>query len=113
MVMRDGGGDQCGLPKQHPAHGGLAPSVQAMLDDTGPTAPLVEFLEAYAKDDNLWWALAPGHHQNLFGDACERLEQALVKLEEIRLILATEPVGWRDLRDPIQAVLDGKGGVGE
>lgn len=51
-------------------------SVQAMLDDRGivlcPTAPLEDFLIAYALDDNIWWSLSCGHHQNLFEAACDK-----------------------------------------
>jgi|GEM_PF-5438206 len=86
----------------------ISPAVRAMLaGGTSATAPLVEFVEAYSVDDNLWWKTDCGHHQNLFEEACDRLEVALSKLEAIRRVLDTEPIGWRDLREPIRAVLDG------
>jgi hypothetical protein len=45
----------------------IPPTVQAMLDDPGaPTAPLEDFLAAYAQDDNIWWRISCGHHLNLF-----------------------------------------------
>ena len=51
----------------------LAASVQAMYTDDPmvPTAPLEEFLAAYAQDNNLWWRISCGHHQNLFEAALE------------------------------------------
>ena len=49
-------------------------SVEAMLTDpANPTAPLADFLEAYVQDDNLWWRIGCGHHQNLFDAALDRL----------------------------------------
>lgn len=55
----------------------MTPAVQAMLDPEGgpmvPTAPLEEFCAAYATDDNLWWRIACGHHQNLFEAAADQL----------------------------------------
>ena len=40
-----------------------------------PTAPLAEFIDEYEHDDNVWWMIACGHHQNLFEAAIE--ERAL------------------------------------
>lgn len=52
----------------------LPPSVKAMIDEeNAPTGPLDEFADAYANNDNLWWYLACGHHQNLFEEAIDRL----------------------------------------
>lgn len=47
------------------------------------TPPLDEFLSRYAEDDNEWWRLSCGHHQNLFEEAVERIEelQALLQAE--------------------------------
>lgn len=50
-------------------------SVKAMMAADGPmtaTAPLEDFLIAYALDDNVWWSISCGHHQNLFDAACDR-----------------------------------------
>jgi hypothetical protein len=71
---------------------GLPPSVQAMLaDDHAPTAPLMEFVTAYATDDNLWWHTACGHHQNLFDAAMDQMvemhKNETTMLEDLRLIL--------------------------
>jgi hypothetical protein len=38
-----------------------------------PTPPLAEFMAHYEADDNVWWSLACGHHQNLFDAAIEEL----------------------------------------
>jgi hypothetical protein len=38
------------------------------------TADLATFRAAYARDDNLWWTLDCGHHQNLFEAACDQLD---------------------------------------
>lgn len=50
-------------------------SVKAMMvsgDPMVPTAPLDDFLIAYALDSNIWWSISCGHHQNLFDAACDR-----------------------------------------
>jgi hypothetical protein len=53
----------------------LPASVEAMIsDDMAPTAPLDDFLGAYAHDDNLWWRIGCGHHMNLFDALLERVE---------------------------------------
>jgi hypothetical protein len=68
----------------------MTPAVQAMLTDGAmvPTAPLDEFLAAYAEDDNLWWRISCGHHQNLFDAAVERYERTpdrvLVTADSVR-----------------------------
>lgn len=40
-----------------------------LVDPAAPTPPLADFLDAYHRDDNLWWMLGSGHHQNLFEEA--------------------------------------------
>lgn len=50
-----------------------------------PTAPLEEFIAAYEKDDNLWWSISCGHHQNLFEAAVEKIEQLQQTLRRVRL----------------------------
>lgn len=54
----------------------------ARPDSRAPT-PLAEFREHYAVDDNLWWRTACGHHQNLFEDACEHLDSARERAEQL------------------------------
>lgn len=55
----------------------------AMMLDTpahAATAPLDEFWEDYRADDNVWWYVSCGHHQNLFDMAMQKvadLEQEL------------------------------------
>lgn len=46
--------------------------------DGDPTPDLDTFLVAYALDDNHWWRLSCGHHQNLFEEAVARMERAEV-----------------------------------
>jgi hypothetical protein len=41
-----------------------------------PTVALSEFLLRYRQDDNEWWRLDCGDHQNIFDEAIERLETA-------------------------------------
>lgn len=54
----------------------LPDSVRAMLEQAhAPTAPLDEFIAAYGDDDNLWWSIDCGHHQNLFEAALEALAE--------------------------------------
>lgn len=56
-----------------------------MLEDPNAvTAPLSDFLLAYAKDDTLWWHLAVGHHLNLFEAAVDRMEEAEAELKRRR-----------------------------
>jgi len=63
----------------------LPDSVRAMLDHPqAPTAPLDDFLPAYTEDDNLWWRIGSGHHQNLFEEAIERMWDAERELERMR-----------------------------
>ena len=51
-------------------------SCRAMFNDPqAPTAPLADFIDEYEDDDNVWWMIACGHHQNLFEAAVE--ERAL------------------------------------
>lgn len=52
-------------------------SVRAMADDraTTPTAPLADFIAAYAEDSNWWWRIACGHHENLFDAALDRITE--------------------------------------
>lgn len=45
-----------------------------MTPDVSPS--LDEFLERYEYDDNEWWRLACGHHQNLFEEAVSRMQAA-------------------------------------
>lgn len=43
---------------------------------TSPTTPrLAEFVPVYEQDDNAWWVLEAGHHQNLFDEAVELLDE--------------------------------------
>lgn len=48
----------------------------ADLDFTGATPPLDEFLTEYNQDDNIWWVIGCGHHQNLFEDAADRMQRS-------------------------------------
>jgi hypothetical protein len=45
--------------------------------EDGPTPPFEVFLAQEAQDDNFWWRISCGHHQNLFEDATGRIEDAL------------------------------------
>jgi hypothetical protein len=44
------------------------------MPETTPT--LEEFRALYATDDNEWWRLSSGDHQNLFDEACAELDRA-------------------------------------
>jgi hypothetical protein len=47
-------------------------TVEAMRPgNKGPTAPLSDFIKAYNEDDNWWWRIECGHHQNLFEAALD------------------------------------------
>ena len=64
----------------------------------GPTPSLAEFLVEYEKDNNVFWMLPSGHHQNLLEEALQRLLETRVLLE--RYLAATGEVqalattGW-------------------
>jgi hypothetical protein len=45
--------------------------------DHDATPPIEDFLDGYEEDDNLWWRISCGHHQNLFDDAAYRIAEAL------------------------------------
>jgi transposase len=51
------------------------------------TAPLMEFVPVYADDDNWWWSIACGHHQNLFDAALDRIDdlEAAIKRAEAQI----------------------------
>jgi hypothetical protein len=51
----------------------IRPDVTPKLDD---------FLVEYEADDNVWWRLACGHHQNLFEEAVERMQAAERRLPD-------------------------------
>jgi len=62
----------------------LSDAVKAMSDDPkAPTAPLAEFLAAYAEDDNWWWRIDGGHHQNLFEAAVDAYDEQLAEVERL------------------------------
>jgi hypothetical protein len=51
-------------------------SVKAMVAELPtPTAPLEDFRAAYEADDNWWWRIGCGHHQNLFDAACDEIDR--------------------------------------
>lgn len=45
-----------------------------IVPDVSP--PLDEFLKRYEHDDNEWWRIPCGDHQNLFDEAVERMQAA-------------------------------------
>lgn len=50
-------------------------SVQAAVEHEGaPTPSLDDFRTVYDVDDNVWWLLNCGHHQNLLDEALARLD---------------------------------------
>ena len=68
----------------------VADKVDAMMnsiDAMVPTAPLDEFITAYEQDDNLWWSIACGHHQNLFDAAIGEIDHLRQVLRLLRLNL--------------------------
>jgi hypothetical protein len=53
---------------RHPA------SVEAAME-SGPTPPLKDFLEALARDNNLYWRIGHGHTNNLLDEAVEAIDR--------------------------------------
>lgn len=64
-------------------------------DDNIPTPPLADFRQAYEADDNWWWRLGSGDHQNLFDQACERIDE----LEARFVVWQARLLAINDLRD--------------
>lgn len=48
-----------------------------------PTIGLSEFLQKYEKDDNEWWRLPCGDHQNLFEEAVEEIERLELRVRDL------------------------------
>lgn len=68
-------------------------TVQAAVDEEGaPTPSLADFRAVYDEDDNVWWRLDCGHHQNL-------LDEALARLDELQSVNATLRSAARQLED--------------
>jgi hypothetical protein len=66
-------------------------AVNAMIEQHhAPTAPLGEFLASYRDDDNIWWRIACGHHQNLFDAACLRIAELEARLKRVEDQVAEE-----------------------
>lgn len=78
--------------------------------ENDPTPSVEEYLAEEERDPNLWWRIACGHHQNLFEEAVERMqeqEQKIRKLYESAYTLRGTPtVGIHP--DDIIDILDGK-----
>ena len=49
------------------------PEVKAMIDDSGPTCTLEQFVAAEKDDPNLLWRIQGGHVNNLLEEALDRL----------------------------------------
>jgi hypothetical protein len=60
------------------------PVREMITNDHAPTAPLKAFRHAYDQDDNVWWMLSCGHHQNLLDEALGELDQAHELIERLR-----------------------------
>jgi hypothetical protein len=59
----------------------------AMTDPT-TTDWFEVFRSRYANDDNEWWRTECGEHQNLFEEACERLDALAAEVRALRDQLA-------------------------
>lgn len=52
----------------------VADSVRQMAEyEQAPTAGLNDFLEAYRDNNEWWWQISCGDHQNLFEEAVDRI----------------------------------------
>jgi hypothetical protein len=51
----------------------LAPDVTTPWENPDGTTNVAEFLNAYADDDNVFWATPTGHLQNVLDDLIERV----------------------------------------
>ena len=52
--------------------------------DWRQTPTLDEFNAMYDEDDNIWWRIACGHHQNLYEAAVERYQTAEAAIQRVR-----------------------------
>ena len=52
--------------------------------DWKQTPTLDEFNAMYDEDDNIWWRIACGHHQNLYEAAVERYQTAEAQIQAVR-----------------------------
>ena len=57
------------------------------------TPPLGEFVTEYERDDNVWWTISCGHHQNLFDAALERIAELERGVNDQRTELVTLIMG--------------------
>lgn len=66
-------------------------------DYEGPTPSLEELLKEYERDDNVFWRLEAGHHQNLLETAVNQLAEARTERDDYRDPLRATDRSWRDL----------------
>jgi hypothetical protein len=60
-------------------------AVEAMRPGKGgPTAPLPDFIKAYNEDDQVWWTVECGHHQNLFEAAMDLIGYLQTERDHLR-----------------------------
>ena len=82
------------------SRGWIHSSCEAMynqeFDSQAPTAPLAEFIEEYDADDNVWWMIGCGHHQNLFDAAVSELADERKLADDLADVLSRVVVGWED-----------------
>jgi len=45
----------------------------------------------YDEDDNIWWRIACGHHQNLYEAAVERYQTAEAQVQRVREVCVEGP----------------------
>jgi len=57
--------------------------------DWRQTPTLDEFNAMYDEDDNIWWRIACGHHQNLYEAAVERYQTAEAQVQRVRHVVLT------------------------
>lgn len=63
--------------------------------DSAPS--LAEFMPRYEKDNNEWWRLECGHHQNLFEEAVDRCEMLADAVRELGRALGD--LAWEHMSD--------------
>lgn len=72
--------------------------------DWKQTPTLDEFNAMYDEDDNIWWRIACGHHQNLYEAAVERYQTAEAQIQRVRGIVDADQTVPIDARDPASYV---------
>ena len=77
--------------------------------DWKQTPTLDEFNAMYDEDDNIWWRIACGHHQNLYEAAVERYQTAEAQIQRVRHDLTDFYKGYNKASSDVFSAMNGWG----